>query len=120
MAIDDADHRDQDRRQQDAEAPEDERVNEARAEPLEQLALAEHVRCLVAQPPPQLAAARDRRAERQQANEEQRAAGEERRAEGDRGGQGDRGERRGAYVARAFLIAALIAGTTVCRSPITA
>jgi hypothetical protein len=122
VAIDDADHRDHDRRQKDAEAPEDEGVDEARAEPLEQLALPEHVGQLVAHPPPRLAAARRGRAEPQQADEERGAAGEQQPADRDRRGERDRGERRGgpAYVSLAFRIAALIAGTTVCRSPITA
>jgi hypothetical protein len=120
VAIDDADHRDQDRRQKDAEAPEDERVHQTRTEPLQQLALSEHVGRLAAHPPPELTAARGGRAEAEQAEQEEGAAGEEQAAERDRCGQGDRGERRGPYVSLAFLIAALIAGTTVCRSPITA
>ena len=47
-AIDDPDHRDQDRRHQHQESPEDERVHQPGAEPLQQLALPEHDRGLVA------------------------------------------------------------------------
>jgi hypothetical protein len=92
VAIDDADHRDQDRRQKNAEAPEDEGMDEARPESLQQLALTEHVGQLVAHPPPRLAAARGGRAEAQQADEERGAAREQQPADRDRRGQGDRRE----------------------------
>ena len=49
LAVDDADHRDHDRREQDEEAPEDERVHQAGDELLEQLALPEHDDRLLAQ-----------------------------------------------------------------------
>ena len=48
VAVDRADHRDQDRREEDEEAPEDRGVDQARDEPLEQLALAQHDLGLVA------------------------------------------------------------------------
>ena len=97
-------------------------MDEARPESLQQLALPEHVGHLVAHPPPRLAAARRGRAESQQADEERGAAREQQPADRDCCGERDRGECRGgpAYVSLAFRIAALIAGTTVCRSPITA
>jgi hypothetical protein len=52
-------------------------------------------------------------------DEERDAPGEQRAADGDRGGERDGGGNRG-YVPLAFLISAEIAGTTSCRSPITA
>jgi hypothetical protein len=67
-------------------------VDEARTEPRQQLALAEHVGQLVAHPPSRLAAARRGRAESQQADEERGAAREQQPADRDRRGQGDRGE----------------------------
>ena len=68
--VDDADHRDQDRRQQHAEAPEDDCVHEPGAQPREQLALAEHDRRLVARAPAGVAAPLDRRRCSQQPREE--------------------------------------------------
>jgi hypothetical protein len=53
---------------------------------------------------------------REQAHEEARAPREHEAAERDRGGEGD----RAGYGTLASLTAALIAGTTSCRSPITA
>ena len=48
VAVDDADHRDHDRRQQHDEAPEDGRVHDPRQQPLEELLLPEHDHGLVA------------------------------------------------------------------------
>jgi hypothetical protein len=120
VAVDDADHRDHDRRQQHAEAPEDERVDEARYEACEQLALAEHDRHLVARANGGVAAALERCGGAQQAGEEDGAAGEQRAAEEDCGGEQDRRERGGAYGCLAFRIASAIAGRTSWRSPTTA
>ena len=49
--VDRGDHRHHDRREQNEEAPEDERVHQPRHEPLQQLALAEHDLDLVLDPP---------------------------------------------------------------------
>jgi hypothetical protein len=93
-------------------------VHETRHETLEQLALTEDDRRLVARAPREVAAAFGGRGDTQQPREEQRPPGEQRAAQRDRGGEGDRGERYRASLA--LRIAALIAGTTACRSPITA
>jgi len=93
-------------------------VHQPRHEPLEQLSLAQHDRRLVARASREVAAALERRGEAQQPREEQRAPSKQRRGQRDRDGEGGRGERYRASLA--FLIAALIAGTTSCRSPITA
>src|SRR5581483_4343260 len=117
--VDGADARHHDRREEHEEAPEDERVHRAGHEPLEQLALPEHDRRLVAHPRGDVAAAVDGLAGAHEAHEEQRAPGEERpggceeRREGD-GAGGDR------YEPCAFLSSAVIAGTISCRSPTTA
>ena len=86
----------------------------------EQLALAEHDRRLVAHAARDVAAALDRRRRRaSSAQQEARAAREQRRADRDRGGE--REPRRSQTLwPLAFLISARIAGTTSCRSPITA
>ena len=60
VLVDDADHRDHDRRG-GREAPEDEGVHQPRAQPLQQLALAEHDRRLVARSGACVAGALDRR-----------------------------------------------------------
>jgi hypothetical protein len=54
-----------------------------------------------------------------EADEQRDAPGEQRAADGERGGERDGGRNRD-YVPLAFLISAEIAGTTSCRSPITA
>ena len=111
----DVDRRQDDRREENDEAPEDERVHQAGDEPLQQLPLAEHDLDLVLDPlldvgravvglrapyllgeepgPPREAAAR--------------------RDDEDR-------ERDRSYDPRTFRSSALIAGTTSCRSPMTA
>ena len=60
LAVDDPDDRHEDRREEDEEPPEDERVHEPRHEPLEQLALAEDDRRLVADTHGEVGRARDR------------------------------------------------------------
>ena len=117
--VDRGDHRHQDRREEDEEAPEDERVHQPRHDALQQRALAEHVDRFVADARRRVAAAvrrprsADEPREEQRAPSEQRARHDEQRRESDRAG-GD------AYVPRAFLSSALMAGTISCRSPITA
>ena len=112
--IDRGDHRHQDRRQQDEEAPEDERVHQAGNEPLQQFPLREHDlelrACLASRVLP--AVVRDGALD--EAVEEDASPP---RAQAGPRHQRDEGER--AY-ARTRLSSALIAGTTSCRSPITA
>ncbi len=117
--VDRGDHRHEDRREEDEEAPEDERVHQPRHDALQQRALAEHVDRFVADARRRVAGAvrrargADEPREEQRAPAEQRARHDEQRRESDRAG-GD------AYVPRAFLSSALMAGTISCRSPITA
>ena len=119
VAVDGADHRDQDRREEDEEAPEDRRVHQARAEPLEQLALAEHDLGLVADAPRQVVEAVDRLAEPDEVDEQLRAAREEEAADGERRRERERSGQRRLWRAR-LLSSAVIAGTISVRSPITA
>ena len=88
-----ADQRHHDRREQDQEAPEDERVDEAGAEALEQLLLAEHDDRLVAHPLRHVVEALHRLAEPDEPGEQERAAAEQRArdAEDDEEGEGGDG-----------------------------
>ncbi len=104
-----------DRREQDEEAPEDERVHEARHESLQQLALAEHDFDLVLHPPRHVRGPIVRLALKNESRQEPRPPREEPAAHDDEHGERDR-----AYVPRTFRSSALIAGTISCRSPITA
>ena len=119
VAVDRPDHRDHDRREEDEEAPEDRRVDQAGDEPLEQLALAEDDLGLVAHPPGHVVEAVRRLAHPHQPDEQLGAAREEEAADRERGSQR---ERAGAtsMTPRAFLSSAVIAGTISVRSPITA
>ena len=118
-AIDRADHRHHDRREEDEEAPEDRGVHDARHQPLEQLPLAEHDHRLVPHPAGDIVAAVERLGGAHEPREEERAAREEPSRDGERGGERQRA-RGGRYVPRTFLSSAVIAGTISCRSPITA
>ena len=89
------------------------------AEPLQQLALAQHDRRLVLGAPRAVAGALHRRARLQQRHQEADPDGEQAPAHRQRRGEQDGGD-GDAYVPRTFLISAEIAGTTSCRSPITA
>ncbi len=89
------------------------------AEPLEQLALAEHDLGLVARAARHVAGAVDRLAEPDQADQEQRAAGEEAAADDERRRERQRSG-HDIYGARVLLSSAVIAGTISVRSPITA
>ncbi len=89
------------------------------AESLEQLALPEDDRGLAENPAADVIRAVDRRRRPQQPGQEPGPDEEQRSADRDRGGQRQRGDQR-RYVPLAFLISAEIAGTTSCRSPITA
>ncbi len=94
-------------------------MHQPRHDALQQRALAEDVDRFVADARGRVAAAigrsrgADEPGEEQRAPAEQRARDDEQRRETDRAG-GD------AYVPRAFLSSALMAGTISCRSPITA
>ena len=118
VAVDDPDHRDHDRRAEHEEAPEDERVHQPRPEALEQLALPEHDRGLVAHARGHLAPALHGARGPHQPREPRRAAAEDRTAGRQRQSQCDSLRRRD-YVPLAFRSSAMIAGTTSCRSPIT-
>ena len=95
------------------------RVHEPRPEPREQLALAEHDRRLVAHAALGVPGADRGRSGAQQRGQEPHARDQQRRARRQQGGENDGGD-GDAYVCLAFLISAEIAGTTACRSPITA
>ena len=104
-----------DRREQNEEAPEDERVHETRHEPLKQLALPEHDFDLVLHPPRGVRGAIVRLCLEDEPRQEPRPPREEPAAD-DR----EHGECDGSYEPRTFRSSALIAGTISCRSPITA
>src|SRR5262249_9680128 len=122
LAVEDGRDRHEDRREEDEEAPEDERGHEAGAEALEELALPEHDRGLVSHADRQLGRPLRRLAQPHEAGEEPDAPTEDEGGDRDRGDERVRGgdARRGAQAARSFLSSAEIAGTTSCRSPITA
>ena len=117
-----ADDRHEDRREEDDEAPEDERVHEPGNEALEELPLTEDDRGFVADAHREVGRAADRLSRAHQPCEEERAAREDPAGNRDRDDERDRGgDARGrAQLPRAFLSSAEIAGTTSCRSPITA
>jgi hypothetical protein len=118
VLVDGPDHGDHDRRPQHEEAPEDERVDQPRHEPLQQLALTEHDRRLVAGSPLEAAGSIDRRAGADEIDQELDAVDEQRPADPQGDAQRDRPD-RDAYEPLTFLISAEIAGTTSCRSPTT-
>ena len=122
LALDDAGQGQEDRREEDEEAPEDERVHETGDEPLQQLALTEHDRRLVADAGGEVRAAVDRLAREDEPREEECAPGEEPAGDRDRGGERDRGgdARLRAQPLLTLLSSAEMAGTTSCRSPMTA
>ena len=119
VLVDHPDQRDQDRRRQHQEAPEDERVHQAGHQPLQQLALTEHDRRFVADPLLDIAGAIHRRSPPDQPEQEANPGGEQRSAHRDQRGEHDRGYHH-PYEPLAFLISCEIAGTIWCRSPITA
>jgi hypothetical protein len=94
-------------------------VHQARAESLEQLALAEHDLGLVARAARQVAGAVDGAAQAEQAGQQLRAAREQGPADGQRRSERQRSG-RDVYGARVLLSSAVIAGTISVRSPITA
>ncbi len=149
LAVDDSDQRQEDRREEDEEAPEDEGVHEAGHEALEQLPLTEDDRRLVPHPRGELGRCGRRACPGGRGGQEPGATGRRarprRRRSGERESRGDAGGRahlvvRGpasagrrrcratrrvrleprSHHARASRIAAETAGTTSCRSPITA
>ena len=88
-------------------------------EPLQQLALPEHDRRLVAHPPGAVAGPAHRRGAAHELDQEPDPQREQRPARRQQRGEHDGGDKN-SYDPRAFLISAEIAGTTSCRSPITA
>jgi len=111
----DVDGREDDRREEDDEAPEDERVHEAWDEPLQQLPLAEHDLDLVLDPLRDVDRAVVRLSAPHLLDEEPCPPPEEAARRDD-----ENCERNRAYDPRTLRSSALIAGTTSCRSPITA
>jgi hypothetical protein len=120
LRVDDLDHRDEDRREQHDERPEDERVHQARDEPLQQLALADDDDGFGAQPLRHVAGAVDARraAHPHEPAQQEHAAGEQRARDGDGGGERERA--RDHERPRTRRSSAVIAGTTSSTSPITA
>ena len=128
-----ADQRHHDRREEDEEAPEDERMDEPGAEPLEQLLLPEHDDGLVADPPRHVVEALHGLARAGRAGSASarggRRAGPRRRARG-RSASAETAVTRvtvrlrprllGVPLTRAVRSSAEIAGSTSCRSPTTA
>jgi hypothetical protein len=94
-------------------------MHQAGAEPLEQLALAEHDLGLVADAARDVVEPLDRLAELHEVDEQLRPPGEQRAADGERRRQGERSD-QDVYADRALLSSAVIAGTISVRSPITA
>jgi hypothetical protein len=92
VLVDGADHRHDDRREEDEEAPEDRRVDQARDEALEQLALPEDDRGLVADSAGDVVEALDRLAEPDEAGEQADAAREEEAADPEGGREGERSD----------------------------
>ena len=119
LAVHRADHRHDDRGEEDEEAPEDRGVHQARAEPLEELALAEHDHRLVAGAARQVVEARRRLAHPHQVHEQLGPAGEQHAGHRQRRGERERSHQR-VYCDRALRSSAVIAGTISVRSPITA
>ena len=108
-----ADGRHEDRREEDEEAPEDERVHEPGPEALEELPLPEDDRRLVADARGQIANALTRLARPDEPREEERAPREQRAGDRDRDDERDRGgdaRRRAQPLPLAFLSSAEIAG----------
>ncbi len=120
VLVDDADQRDQDRREEHREAPEDERVQQPRAESLEQLALTEDDLRLVAGAAGYVALAIGRGRPLYESGEEANAGEEQRPAQSEGHGERERGDQRGYPPPLVLRISAEIAGTTSWRSPITA
>ena len=118
-AVDDRDQRHHDRREEHEEAPEDERVHQPGHEPLQQLALAERDHASLRTRAGTLARAVARLPHPHQPHEHAapaaRTALRRPPATPSRTSEGDR-----VYPPLAFRISAMIAGTTSCRSPITA
>src|SRR5207342_156007 len=126
LAVDDRGDRDEDRGEENDEAPEDEGVHEAGAEPLEELPLAKDDARLVPDAGRQVRRPAHRLARAHEPCEKERPPDEEPPGERDRRDERDRrrGTRRraqgSAFWVWAFRSSAEIAGTTSCRSPITA
>ena len=104
-----------DRREQNEEAPEDERVHEPGHEPLQELPLAEHDLDLVSRLPRDVRRAIVRLRAADEPRQEPRSSREEPAADDREHSECDR-----SYEPRTFRNSALIAGTISCRSPITA
>ena len=121
LAIDDRRDRHEDRREEDEEAPEDEGVHEAGAEPLQQLPLAEDDGRLVADALWDVRDALDGLARAHEPEKEERPPSEQPARDPDRNEERECGRGAGGRAQPlAFRSSAEIAGTTSCRSPMTA
>ena len=122
LAVDDADHRDDDRREQDEEAPEDERVHQPGHELLQQLALPEHDDRLLAHARSDRVGAVDPRrlAHPHEPHEQAGPAREDAAEERQRRDEAQRARGRRHQPARTRRSSALIAGTISATSPSTA
>jgi hypothetical protein len=94
-------------------------VHQSRNQALQQLALAEHDRGLVAEARRDPVESVGGLTEPNEPREQEGAAGEQRACDGDRGCESD-GAAEALYPPLAFLISPEIAGTISCKSPITA
>jgi len=119
VLVDRRDHRHHDRREEDEEAPEDERVHQPGDEALKELLLAEDDHRLVAGAPRHVARAVDRLARADEPPEKDGALGEEPAGDGEQRREAERARQR-RYAPRAFLSSAEMAGTISWRSPMTA
>ena len=94
-------------------------MHQSGTQALQKLSLTEHDRHLVARLAGHPVGAIDRMGLAEETHQNRHAPDEQHAADGDRSGERDCGGSRD-YVPLAFLISAEIAGTTSCRSPITA
>ena len=130
VLVDDPDHGDKDRREQDDESPEDRRVHQARQEALEELALSHDHHRFGTSAGGQVVEAFDWLAHPNEPVEEERTATEQRDRDDQNNGKDRRGDHplspsgrgpgRGACTARLLRSSAEIAGTISLRSPTTA
>jgi hypothetical protein len=119
VLVDRADHGDDDRGEEDEEAPEDGGVDEAGDESLEQLALAEDDGGFVSGALGEIAESRGGLAHPDEIQEELGTTGKEEAGDGERRGESKRSG-QDVYPDRSRFSSAVIAGTISVRSPITA
>ena len=116
VLVDDADHRDEDGREQHDEAPEDRGMHKARQQALQQLALSDDDDCFSARASWDVVETRGRLAHPDEAIQKHGAPAGEHAGNGERGRQDGRRH----WIHLSLRSSAEIAGTTSRRSPITA